>query len=319
MAQYHRLADQINSETSVVFRGAFGTGLEIPVREIVVGDLINIKQGDRIPADCILTEEMNIKVDESMFDPNSYGVEKETSKDWRNFDHKEYDDNHFDNPDPFLLAGSLIMSGQGKAIVCGIGNNTRLSQMRGGQDIEVKEEETELEKRLRIIAQQMGKYALLIALFIFVSQTLLLLIKHIFSSDKMKHMLLSPGTIQDLTKFLIISICILVVAIPEGLPQAISIAMALSVGRFRQSNILIKNLSAVQTCSMIHDVCMGKTGSLTMGVMKVTRFCFGNDMQVSAHDKTTRSLIEADLQEEVRTRIINMLLGSNEGRFEPND
>jgi magnesium-transporting ATPase (P-type) len=69
---------------------------------------------------------MHIKVDESMFDPNSFGIEKETSKDYRRFD-MDAPDNHKENPDPYLLAGSLIMSGEGRAIVCCIGDNTRLA------------------------------------------------------------------------------------------------------------------------------------------------------------------------------------------------
>lgn len=70
---------------------------------------------------------------------------------------------------------------------------------------------------------------------------------------------------------------------------------------------------------MIHDVCIGKTGALTIGKPKVQNFCFGTDKNVTVHDPENASLIQADLDEGVRQRIINMLLGSNEGRFEPND
>ena len=63
-----------------VFRGAFGTTKQIPVRDIVVGDIIEIKQGDIVPADCILIDEMNITCDESMYnphDPDAKAKEKE--------------------------------------------------------------------------------------------------------------------------------------------------------------------------------------------------------------------------------------------------
>jgi P-type E1-E2 ATPase len=185
--------------------------------------------------------------------------------------------------------------------------------------MEIQEQETELEKRLGLIVKQIGKYAMLVACFVLLAMTILLLLKHIFASDKMHHALASQGTILDLTKFIIIALCILIVSIPEGLPQAISIAMALSVDRFRQSQILIKNLGAVQTCSMIHDVCMGKTGTLTTGTPKVQKYCIGTDTEATRHDPDSPSLIQADLDESVRQLIINMLLGSNEGRFEPND
>ena len=56
---------------------------------------------------------------------------------------------------------------------------------------------------------------------------------------------------------------ILIVSIPEGLPLAVSIAMALSINSLKKDEILIKNLESVQTCAMLHDICVGKTGTLT--------------------------------------------------------
>jgi magnesium-transporting ATPase (P-type) len=64
---------------------------------------------------------------------------------------------------------------------------------------------------------------------------------------------------------------------------------------------------------------MGKTGTLTTGSPKVQKFCIGTDTVANRHDPEEASLVQADLDESVRNLIINMLLGSNEGRFEPND
>lgn len=57
------LNDEINNAEVTVYRGSFGNTIDIPVRELVVGDIVDIKQGDRVPADCLLVEEMNITVD----------------------------------------------------------------------------------------------------------------------------------------------------------------------------------------------------------------------------------------------------------------
>jgi len=65
--QYLKLKDEINNQTVTVYRGAFGTRTSIPVRDLVVGDVVDIQQGDRVPADSILIEEMNITVDQSMY------------------------------------------------------------------------------------------------------------------------------------------------------------------------------------------------------------------------------------------------------------
>lgn len=80
-------------------------------------------------------------------------------------------------------------------------------------------------------------------------------------------------------KIIIIGVSILIVCIPEGAPLAASIAMALSTSRLKKDKILIKNLEAVQTCSMLHDICIGKTGTITQGKMNVSSYQF-SDMGV---------------------------------------
>ena len=64
----------------------------------------------------------------------------------------------------------------------------------------------------------------------------------------------------------------LIVAIPEGLPLAVSIAMALSINKLKDDQILIKNIDSVQTCAMLHDICVGKTGTITKGQMTVKKY-----------------------------------------------
>ena len=70
----------------------------------------------------------------------------------------------------------------------------------------------------------------------------------------------------------ITAVVILIVAIPEGLPLAVSIAMALSIENLKKDKILIKNLESIQTCATVHDICVGKTGTLTEGHLKVSRY-----------------------------------------------
>ena len=75
-----KLKDEINSQTVTVYRGAFGTVQSIPIRELVVGDIVDVHQGDRVPADCVLVEEMNITIDQDMYYPGQTNAEKETSE-----------------------------------------------------------------------------------------------------------------------------------------------------------------------------------------------------------------------------------------------
>ena len=84
-------------------------------------------------------EEMNITVDESIYGTDGY-LEKELSTVYfENAEEGGENDNHKSNPNPFLLTGSMIMTGSGKAIVCAVGDNTHLAQSRGKEDLILKE------------------------------------------------------------------------------------------------------------------------------------------------------------------------------------
>ena len=82
----------------------------------------------------------------------------------------------------------------------------------------------------------------------------------------------------------IIAICILIVAIPEGLDLAISIAMALSITKMKQDKILIKNVEAVQKCAMLHDICVSKTGTICEGDLHVASYQLVKEMTVHEND-----------------------------------
>lgn len=137
-SQFLKLKDEINNQEVVVYRGAHGTCHSIPIRELVVGDIVDIQQGDRVPADCILMEEMNIKVDQSIYFPGEVSVEKEQST-FEIQNDGTWLDNHRDHPDPFLLSDCKVMTGQGKALVCAVGKNTLLASNRKPKDLQVQE------------------------------------------------------------------------------------------------------------------------------------------------------------------------------------
>lgn len=89
--------------------------------------------------------------------------------------------------------------------------------------------------------------------------------------------MVSNYALMEMLKVAIIAICILIVAIPEGLALAVSVAMALSISKLKSDNILIKNVEAVQRCAIIHDICVSKTGTLTEGELHVASYQLVND------------------------------------------
>lgn len=206
---------------------------------------------------------MNIKVDESRYG-NSQAVEKEPSA-LKKYPEDE-PDNHKEHPDNCLLTGSLVMSGGGKALVCAVGENTSLGRMGVDHALVIEGQDTPLKKKLEESCAQISKYCIFITVVIVIAQIFNLMIQIMVTEGKD---LLSIPTLMEVVKTFVIAVCVLIVAIPEGMPLAVSLAMALSIDRLKADSILIKNLEAIQVCATLHDVCIGKTGTITQNKMNV--------------------------------------------------
>ena len=118
--QFLRLQKEIMNEKVEVLRGQYGTSQTIFVKDLVVGDVVLLKQGDRVPADCLLIEEMDMKVDQKLLFPGDDGqemVEKQCSN-------QEVEKDIALNPDPLLVQDSIVMRGCGKAVVLCVGKHT---------------------------------------------------------------------------------------------------------------------------------------------------------------------------------------------------
>ena len=316
--QFLKLKDEINNQEVTVYRGAYGTCTSIPVRELVVGDIVDINQGDRVPADCILVEEMNVTVDECMYYKNSETnhTPKETSK-FYGYEQDEFD-NHKNHPDPFLLSDSKVMTGQGKAIVCAVGYNTLLARNRKKEDLTINEEHTFLEEKLEKTAKQISKYAVLIMALSILTHGIHTFLQ-LFIAGKS---LFSNDTLQEIAKIGIVAIVILMVAIPEGLPLAVSIAMALSINNLKKDKILIKNIESVQTCAMLHDICVGKTGTLTEAKMSVAKYQICDQIQTFENDSENDPdyfNTRLEIHEDMKTIIRECIISNTDVRIETND
>lgn len=99
-----------------------------------------------------------------------------------------------------------------------------------------------------------------------------------------EHDIWSNNTLLKIIRIWILAICILIVAIPDGMPIAISLAMALSIQGLKKNNILIKKLEAIQVCGMLHDVCISKSGTLTNDKMSASMVHFKGSKAVDVTD-----------------------------------
>lgn len=292
------------------------------MRDLVVGDVLDVQAGDRVPADCILLEEANVKVDQSMYNPIETEVAKDVSLKFGEAQQREgqqEEDNHKENPDPFLLAASMVMAGSGKALVCCVGENTRLARSTNQEDLVIKEQQTSLEEKLEELARAITQYAMLITILIMSTQSVYMVLKILILEDKE---LFEISTLMSFMKIVIVSVCILIVAIPEGLPLAVSIAMALSINKLKNDAILIKNVAAVQTAAMLHDVCVGKSGTITTGKMSVAKYQFCDHFQPIENDPESdpsKFNNYVDIQSDLKQLIVESIAANSEVRIEPND
>jgi len=170
---------------------------------------------------------------------------------------------------PFMISSSKVLEGTGRMLVLAIGENSQYGIL---QKTLVKEsEETPLQAKLATLADQIGKVGMFSATLTFIAM-LCHILYGAFVSTNFVGTLLSLSTLLHLVDAFIISVSIIVVAVPEGLPLSVTIALAYSVGKMKEENNLVRYLQACETMGGADNICSDKTGTLTMNKMTVTRF-----------------------------------------------
>lgn len=170
---------------------------------------------------------------------------------------------------PFMISSSKVIEGTGKMLVLAIGENSQYGILR--KTLVQESEETPLQTKLSVLANQIGQVGMFSAALTFIA-----MLGHIFygayASGDFTGSLLSLNTLLHLVDAFIISVSIIVVAVPEGLPLSVTIALAYSVGKMKDENNLVRYLQACETMGGADNICSDKTGTLTMNKMTVTKF-----------------------------------------------
>ena len=279
--QFLRLQAEILNEKVTVLRGQYGTSQTVYTKDLVVGDIVLLNQGDRVPADCLLIQEMDMHVDQKQFYRDMDGSEN-TVKECSNQD-VEMDKN--ENPDPILLQDSIIMTGTGKCLVLAVGSHT-LKEKEIAANVEadnnalqIEKEETTFQFKLRILSEIVGNYAYTLTIIALVLFGIVWLLFVMCSGYK----LVEADSINKAIDLASTAIALLIVCIPEGMPLVISMAMAFSVDILKKDNLLIKELAALETSGQLNEIITGKTATLTTGDMSVERIHV-NDQTHMDHD-----------------------------------
>ncbi|MFQ5887570.1 MAG: calcium-transporting P-type ATPase, PMR1-type, partial [Candidatus Hydrothermarchaeales archaeon] len=225
-----------------VIRG--GENQQVPAREIIPGDIIVLKVGDRISADARMIEVADLEVDESILT----GESKPIRKDVEAIDEEV----PISKKRNMVYSGTVVTNGNGTAVVIETGVNTELGKI--SEMIQsVEEKQTPLQIKLDDFGKQLSLWAIFICIFVFVVG-----------------ILTKVGT--NLEMFTA-AVALAVAAIPEGLPIVVTITLALGVTRMARRNAIVRRLPAVETLGSTTVICSDKTGTLTQNAMTVRKIC----------------------------------------------
>jgi magnesium-transporting ATPase (P-type) len=165
-------------------------------------------------------------------------------------------------PNPFLLSNSLVASGSGTAVVCCVGANSRRGLKEEKLDTNSK---TPLQTKLENLGGHFTKWGLYAAIAILLALVTNFIIK-VAAAESFR----TPGKIMKAVgEFFTISIAVIVVAVPEGLPLTITLSLAYSVMRMKKDGILVRNLDSPEVMGRVDEIVTGKTGTMTKAEMKV--------------------------------------------------
>lgn len=162
------------------------------------------------------------------------------------------------NPNPFLLGDSMIVLGKGTAMVCAVGIQTQAGEV-AEKLFQDDEEGTPLQQKLEKVASFIGNIGMYVSVLTMVAMVLNLMIGRLLSNQS----LLSIAMTSGIMNAVIVGITIVVVAVPEGLPLAVTISLAYSVSQMKKENNLVRRLEAAETMGGANEILTDKTGTLT--------------------------------------------------------
>ena len=230
-----------------------GRVTEVKRREVVVGDIILVEVGDEIPADAQLVEAVNLQVDES-----SLTGEPLTTK---SIDATKEGNEAY--PPNVILRSTMVMNGRGTAVVTAVGDATEI-----GKVAQKSTESTSVKTPLNIQLDKLAKLISKIGTIVSVAAFVIFLV-HDILTNSIWHGNDYFGMMHIVLNYFMMAVTLIVMAVPEGLPMAVTLALALNMRRMLKSNVLVRKLYASETMGAVTVICTDKTGTLTQNKMRV--------------------------------------------------
>ncbi|KAL8995744.1 MAG: hypothetical protein Q9169_004572 [Polycauliona sp. 2 TL-2023] len=289
-----------------------GKSVMISVFDVMVGDILHLESGDSIPADGILVGGHGIRCDESSATGESDAMKKMGGSEvWQ----RMVEGTATSKLDPFIISGSKVLEGVGTYLVTSVGVNSSFGKIMMG--LQTENEETPLQAKLGKMAKWIGVLGTSAAGLLF----FILLFRFLAGLPNNTDTPAQRGSV--FTDILIVAITIIVVAVPEGLPVAVTLALSFATKQMYKENNLVRHLRACETMGNATTICSDKTGTLTQNKMTVvagllgTHTNFARDIDVSDEEKTILTFAAAfdRLSPDVR-RLLLQSVAINSTAFE---
>ncbi|KAJ3187418.1 hypothetical protein HDU85_006706 [Gaertneriomyces sp. JEL0708] len=235
--------------------------MTIPISQLVVGDIYLLDSGEIVAVDGVLVEAYELRVDESSTTGETEAVFKKALV--QDLIKEEEETEEGKNADWVITSGSRIQEGNGKMVVCAVGTKAAMGKAMMSIREDSGDAVTPLQQKLHLLAERIAYLGISAAVLMFGA----LLVKYFVSPHSTEPL----DMVRSIMQILIQSITIIVVAVPEGLPMAVTIALAYATMQMYHEGCLVRVLSACETMGCATDVCSDKTGTLTKNEMRVCK------------------------------------------------
>lgn len=244
-----------------------GKSILISVYDVMVGDVLHLESGDVVPADGILIDGHGVRCDESSATGESDAMKKTGGHEvWARI----MEETATSKLDPFIISGSKILEGVGTYLVTSVGVNSSFGKIM--MSLQTENECTPLQVKLAGMANWIGYLGTGAAGLLF----FILLIRFLAGLPSSTKSSASQGT--AFVDILIVAVTIVVVAVPEGLPVAVTLALSFATRKMLKENNLVRHLRACETMGNATTICSDKTGTLTQNKMTVVAGVLGTNL-----------------------------------------
>ncbi|KAI0925597.1 hypothetical protein AcV5_008291 [Taiwanofungus camphoratus] len=269
--QFQTLNDKKEERGVKVVRN--GVEHVLDVREVVVGDVALLEPGEIVPCDGVFLSGHNVRCDESGATGESDAIKKvsydEAIRAKREMEEGGGHDGHHGHADCFMVSGSKVLEGYGSYVVIAVGtksfNGRIMMALRGDA------ENTPLQLKLNDLAELIAKLGSAAGVLLFTALMIRFLVQ--LGTNNPERTANQKGI--AFVQILIISVTLIVVAVPEGLPLAVTLALAFATKRMTKENLLVRVLGSCETMANASVVCTDKTGTLTQNSMTVVAGAVG--------------------------------------------